>query len=263
MDTELKQAISNRQLNPDVLIKMASNGDNHENLILINNEAVTIAIAQNLHKKDKNFPQIIENAKVHRRFNDLSLLILHAPLDVIESHMDMLLTSSSVRVRIALIERGIEQDALLEDTKPAVVMSLIEKGYILPKMYSMKNKAIKHLLIERGDHSYFNNDAMAHIRAHVILKRHVFAPFVNDQSYLVLSRYLEVAGRDPIRNEKWINTLLKRHINSSSELSKQVVNLALKKELGLELLMTSKDEMVRAIARNKHEAYFGFFANCG
>lgn len=263
MDTELKQAVSHSQLNPDLLIKMAKNGDNHEKLILMNIEAVTIAIGQSLHKNESNFPQIIECAKAHRRFHDLSLLISHAPIDIIESHIDMLLTSSSVRVRIALIEKGVTQNALLEDTKPGVVMTLIEKGYILPKMYSMKNKSIKHLLIERGDHSYFHNDPMAHIRAHVILKRHVFSPFVNDQSYLVLSRYLEVAGRDPIRNEKWINALLKRHINSSSELSKQVINLALKKELGLELLMTSKDEMVRTIARNKHEAYFGFFANCG
>ena len=92
MDTELKQAVSHSQLNPDLSIKMAKNGDNHEKLILMNIEAVTIAIGQSLHKNESNFPQIIECAKAHRRFHDLSLLISHAPIDIIESHIDMLCT---------------------------------------------------------------------------------------------------------------------------------------------------------------------------
>lgn len=188
-----------------------------------------------------------------RAYTELVDYIRKTPKARLEPHLSQFLESSSVNIRVALIEKGFKDKALVTDTQQRVIESLIRSGHILESMYETNTKSIKELLITHGDYTRFINDELATIRSYIITKKFIFEPFVNDDSYLVLSRLLVTAARDQEKNRKWINKVISNHLNAGTQVSKQVLSLALREELELELLASSrcKCQVTSTVAKKK------------
>lgn len=243
--------INDSARNKKELMKIARSGFGHIQLMLVADKDVMAAVGESLHLREKNFNQIIQEALNNRRYINLAEIIKHADIKIIKQNLEPLLSTSSASIKVALIEKGLSEEKLLHDTQPRVIASLIKAGHIFESMYQMPTKSIKMLLIEHGDHKRFYNDDLAMIRAYVITKKHIFTPFVNDSSYLVLARYIETVAKNPDHFAEHAKKLIKKHLKANSGLSKQVLNLALKYNIELELLTTCDDQVVSMLAQKK------------